>query len=87
MEIEVMFTDSKLVWVTNVRQRNLDTGEIRVVNGVEGIPQATTTYSDSQLSKMGAVGIYKREGDAGFQIISLDSRRLVSYQHRRATPA
>jgi hypothetical protein len=65
----------KLVWVTNVHQTDLKSGEVRFINGFEGKPQGTKAFSEIQLSKEGAIGIYKREGDEQFQIISQTSTR------------
>lgn len=66
--------DKGLVWFTNADQSDLDSGDVRFVNGFKGEPKATDTCSTAQLSKMGMVGIYRREGDTEF--------RAVRHKHR-----
>jgi hypothetical protein len=72
-----MTTDLKSVWVTNAAKSEIESGEVRFINGIDGSPKASETYTSAQLSKMGMVGIYKREGDENFQTISKQTERLT----------
>jgi hypothetical protein len=74
-----MTKDLTLQWVENTAKQDIDSGEVTYVNGTVGEPRATDVHSSEELSKMGAVGIYKREGDQGFKRISSPTSSRLNY--------
>jgi hypothetical protein len=78
-----MSTEQTLIWVANVRQDLLDAGVVQCINGiVQHTPHAIAGRSEE--SEIGVVGIYKREGDTEFRLISRTSFLDLSSAHCRA---
>jgi hypothetical protein len=62
----------RLLWVTNANQQDLDNGRVTHVNGVVGEPYGATKRWRKDCTSRGMVGIYRREGDRSFRIVSTD---------------
>jgi hypothetical protein len=66
-----MTDDLKFIWYSNVSKKKLESGEVTIVNGVEGKPKSSPPYwSEEQLAETGMVGIYRRRGDESFRVIN-----------------
>jgi hypothetical protein len=68
-----------LEWVENAAKHDIDSGEVTVENGIVGEPRAQYDISPEKLCEMGAVGIYKREGDENFRIIYSPTSSRLDY--------
>ncbi len=62
----------RLIWVTNLYQRDLNDGIVTHVNGVIGEPDGATKRWRQDCVSRGMIGIYRREGDRSFRITSTD---------------